>query len=175
MKNLLEVAFKVFVVVGFAVIIFLLVDSRKSIAYVDALKLVNGYKGMQAARKEFEAKVTGWQSNLDTLKVELEAKIKDYETNSKKMPPKERAMLEDLIQTQRDQFVKYQHVVSEKIQKEDQDLTSKVLGKVNDYIRKYGAEHRYEIIMAATQSGNIVYGNDGSDITDEVLEGLNND
>lgn len=172
-KSIWEIVFKAVVIAGLVVVIALQFDKKESIVYVDAIKLVNGYKGMQAARQEFEQKTAAWQANLDTLKNELEGKIKEYQATQSKLSAKEKALTEELLQTKQDQFINYQNIITEKIQKEDQELTTKVLGKVNDYIKKYGEEKGYAIIMAATQYGNIVYAEKGKDITEQVLEGLN--
>lgn len=168
-----EIGFKAIVVIGLLIVIVFQVRKDESIVYVDAAKLVNGYKGMQAARKEFEVKTNAWRANLDTLKIEFETKVKEYESTSAKLTLKERKLTEELLQTKQEQYLNYQNIIAEKIQKEDQELTGKVLGKVNDFIKKYGEEKGYAIIMAATQYGNIVYAEKGKDITDEVLQGLN--
>jgi outer membrane protein len=143
------------------------------IVYVDAQKLVNGYKAMLDARKEFEAKTASWQTNLDTLRLELESKIKEYESTGNKLSSRERALMEELIQSKQEQFMNYQQIVTEKVKKEDQELTAKVLSKVNDYVKRYGEDKGYAIIMAATQYGNIVYAEKQTDITEAVLKGLN--
>lgn len=148
-------------------------SARNEIVYVDAQKLVNGYRGMQDARKEFESKSQVWKANLDTLRLEAESTIKEYELTRDKLSSKERSLMEELIQSKQEQFINYQQIVSEKIQKEDQELTGKVLTRVNEYMKDYGRLKGYTIIMAATQYGNIIYAEEHMDITDDVLEGLN--
>jgi outer membrane protein len=175
MKAGFEIGFKMLTVIGIAVLISLQLKSNDSIVYVDAIKLMNGYNGMKEARKEYEAKATIWKSNIDSLKTELEFKIKEYQSKQASLTIKEKQLTEELLQSKQQQFMNYQQVISEKIQKEDQELTTKVLAKVNDYIKKYGEDKGYDIIMAATQYGNIVYSDKGKDITEKVLEGLNNE
>jgi outer membrane protein len=172
-KSFFDAGFKVAVVIALAIIISMQLTTDGSIVYVDAVKLMNGYTGMQQARKDYEAKTGIWQANVDSLKLELSNSIQEYQTKQQKLPVKEKALMEELLRTKQEQFMNYQQAVADKIQKEDQELTTKVLGKVNDYIKKYGEENDYEIIMAATQYGNIVYAQQGKDITDEILEGLN--
>jgi outer membrane protein len=172
-KGAFEWMFKAVVIAGLMVMIALQFDKDNSIVYVDAMKLMNSYKGMQSARKEFEAKAGAWRSNLDTLKMEVDSKMKEYTSKSKTLSKREKELMEELINTKQEQFMNYQNVVAEKIQKEDQELTTRVLSKVNDYIKKYGERNGYDIIMAATQYGNIVYAEQRKDITEEVLEGLN--
>lgn len=148
-------------------------NERKKIVYVDSHKLVQGYVGMKQARQEYEIRVAQWRANLDTLRSEAEVKIKEYEATKSKLSAKEKQLLEQLIQSKQEQFMNYQQTVQEKTSAADQELSSKVLAKVNDFIRRFGEKHNYKIIMAATQYGNIVYAEDESDITEEVLQGLN--
>lgn len=148
-------------------------SGRKTYAYVDAQKLLNGYKGMQAARKEYEVQVMSWRSNLDTLRNEMEERVREYETKKGKITTRELQLMEELIDAKHEQYVNFEQVVTEKIRGADQELTSKVLSKVNDYIKRYGEREGYDIIMAATQYGNIVYAKDKIDITQDVLNGLN--
>jgi outer membrane protein len=173
MKTAFEIGFKLLMVFGIVGLLFLQLKSDDSIVYVDAMKLMNGYNGMKEARKEYEAKAEIWKSNLDSLQTELESKINEYQTKQASLTVKEKELTEELLQSKQQQFMNYQQVISEKIQKEDQELTTKVLAKVNDYIKKYGEDKGYDIIMAATQYGNIVYSDKGKDITDMVLDGLN--
>lgn len=174
-KTGFEIGFKLLTVVGIAILVSLQLKTNDSIVYVDAIKLMNGYTGMKQARLEYEAKANVWKANVDSLKTELQQKIKEYEMKQVSLSLKEKQLTEELLQAKQGQFMNYQQVISEKIQKEDQELTTKVLTRVNDYIKMYGEEKGYDIIMAATQYGNIVYSDKGKDITENVLEGLNKD
>jgi outer membrane protein len=173
-KKIFDIVFKIFVLVAIAALgIVLLIRNTDKIVYVDAMKLMSGYKGMEIAKQEYEAKTAVWRNNVDSLKTELTASIGDYESKEKMMPTGEKLLTEKLLQAKQDQFLTYQQAVAEKIQQADQELTSKVLQRVNEYVKKYGEQKGYSIIMAATQYGNIIYAKEATDITDEVLEGLN--
>lgn len=174
-KNLLDAGIKIVLGVGLIILFILYMQADKAIVYVDAQKLVVGYKGMQAARKEFEAKAAVWKANLDTLGAEVEAQVQSYEQKKLTLSDREKKLTEELIQSKQDQFLNYQQVIQEKVQQEDQQLSKKVLDKVNDYLKRYGKEKGYKIILAATQYGNIVYANEGMDITDEVMKGINDE
>lgn len=173
LKGILNTVLLVFLITAVAILFFLHIDGQNKYVYVDAQKLVNSYVGMQEARKEFESRTNAWRANLDSLRTEAEIKIKEYESTGTKLSAKERQLMEELIQSKQEQYMNYQQVVTEKIKQEDQQLTSQVLGKVNDYIKRYGEQKGYTIIMAATQHGNIVYARKEADITEEVLKGLN--
>lgn len=144
------------------------------IVYVDAIRLMNGYEGMKEARKQYDLKVGGWNANLDSLKAELELQFKDYESRRTKLSTNERQSLEVALETQRTQYLEYQKVISDKIAKADQEATTGVYAKVNEYIKKYAEEKGYRFVLGANQYGGIVYADkQNADITDDVLVGLN--
>jgi outer membrane protein len=89
------------------------------------------------------------------------------------MSVKEKQLSEQLLGSKQQQLMEYQRALQEKAQQEDQQMTQQVLQQVNAYLERYGKEHNYKIIMAATNAGNIVYAQTGLDITEEVLQGLN--
>ncbi len=146
---------------------------KEKLVYVDALKLVTNYKGMELAKKELEQKSENWNANLDTLRKELEVSLSNFEKNKNLLSIRERQLTEELIKTKQEQYLNYQEVVKNTFQKTDQELSSKMLSKVNDYIKRYGEDHGFTIIFAATQYGNIAYANKEFDITDDLLIGLN--
>jgi outer membrane protein len=158
------------VAIAFAAIVYF---NKKEIVYVEAQKLVVGYNGMKTIRKEFEDKSGVWKANLDTLQREVTKKVQEYESRKGKLSIQERKLSEELINLKQEQFLNYQEVVKEKIQKEELELTKKVLDDINNFIKQYGRRNRYSIILAATQYGNIVYAKEGIDITDDVLMELN--
>lgn len=150
---------------------FYKVDTK--FAYVDGVKLVTGYRGMELAKKELEVKSGLWKANLDTLQRELETSVTEYAAAKSKLTPRERTLTEELIKSKQDQFLNYQEVVSGNLQKADQELSAKVLAQVNDYIKRYGESKGLTIIFAATQQGNIAYANKELDLTEVLLKGLN--
>lgn len=153
-------------------IILHFVDQKK-VVYIDSIALMNGYKGMQQAKEELEKKISIYQGNLDTLKLEFEEKISEYEIKKGTLTKNEKALFEELLATKEQQLNNYQKMVEEKIQGENQMLTQKVLGKINDYVKRFGKENNLNMILAATQYGNVVYGDDSVEITEQVVEGLN--
>jgi outer membrane protein len=159
--------------IGLIVISLFLFSKSPKIVYVDSIKVLSGYKGMEYAKKEYDVKVSVWNANLDTLKMEMEIKFQEYETKRLKLSVKEKELMEELLETKRQQYLNYQQMVAEKMKKEDQELTAKVHTKVNDYLKRYGEQKGYAFILGANQYGSIVYAENAVNITDEVIEGLN--
>jgi outer membrane protein len=145
------------------------------IVYVDSAKLLNNYKGMQDARKAYQQKASGWKANIDTLSSEVQKQIMEYEKENAKMTVKERQLSQELIRTKQGQLMQYQQAMNAQAQQEDSKMTSDVITQVNSYLKKYGEDKGYTIILAATEYGNVAYADTKLDITEKVLEGLNNE
>jgi outer membrane protein len=145
------------------------------IVYVDAAKLLNKYVGMEDARKVLQGQSAVWQANLDTLKAEMDVAVANLEKGKDKVSTSEGKLMEELAETKQQQFMMYEQSVKEQYQNKDREISQELLKKVNEYIKLFGDRHGYTIILAATHYGNIAYASESLDITDIVLQGLNNE
>jgi len=159
---------------GLVILLVLFFFKSDKIYYVDSAKLINNYKGMSDARKAYQQKATVWKSNIDTLVSEIQGELKKYEKESPKMTVKERELSRQLIQSKQQQLGDYQKAAGEKAAQEDGEMTRQVISEINSYIKEYAKGKGYKIVLAATEYGNIAYAQEGMDITEDVLRGLNN-
>lgn len=141
-------------------VIFYVQFTKPSIAYVRSEILVNEFAGMKEAREAYQKKQQQWQANLDTLQAEYQRKEKA-----------DVAMVE--LQATAQDLQRYVAAVEQLSQEEDQKMTQSVLEQINVFVEQYGKDHGYDLILGTTTSGSILYGNQGIDITEELLEALN--
>ena len=141
--------------------------------YVDVNKLLEGYKRTEIVRSEFEKKAKVLQSNVDSLIAGWQTELKDYEKERSKMTKKELALKQELLNNRQQQISNYQQAVQKQIKEEDQKATQTVINDINDYVKEYGKNKGYKIIFGASGSGNIMYADEKTDLTEKILEGLN--
>ena len=149
--------------------------NQQKIVFVNSGEIINGYTGMINDRKAFQQKTVVWKANIDTLSTEIKNRIMDYEKVSPKLTANERKLTEELIRAKQKQLSEYQQALNTQAQQEDSKMTTEVITQVNSYLKKYGKDKGYNVIIAATEYGNLAYADDGLDVTKEVLEGLNKD
>jgi outer membrane protein len=119
---------------------------------------MQGYHGATAQHETFQRKAKVWQQRLDSLTSELQAlNLTSVAIRSSK----------------EQQLLRYREAVQQQAEQENQRLTKAVLAEINAYIKQYGKAKGYTFILGATESGNIVYAAEGTDITSDVLKGLN--
>lgn len=153
--------------------IWMLVTPQASIVYVDVNKLFSEYKGTKEAQKEFETKKNTTQANLDSLMGDWEKELKKYEKERSSMSKKEIDLQQELLTNKQQQINNYQQALQTQIQEEDNKMTQTVFNDLNAFIKEYGQENNYKIIMGANGSGNILHADPSVDITEDVIKELN--
>ena len=153
---------------------FLYLNSSDELVYVDVNKLMDGYKRTAVAKKEFEAKAGILKANADSLLVDWQNELKIYEKERSSMSTKELELKQELLSSKQQQINNYQQAVQKQIQKEDQKVSQTVINDINDFVKEYGKKHGHEIIFGANGGGNVMYARDSANLTDEILEELNN-
>jgi outer membrane protein len=147
--------------------------SSSQLVYVDVNKLITGYDKTKVAKAEFEKKANVMKSNVDTLLANWQKEVKNYEKERASLSPTELKLKQELLGSKQQQINSYQEAIQSKIQEEDKKVTQTVINDINDYIKEYGKEHGYKIIFGASGGGNIMYADESTDLTEEVIKGLN--
>lgn len=161
--------------IAFGAAVFSLLESRKysELVYVDVNKLLEGYKRTAEVRAEFQKKSDLLKANVDSLLVNWQEELQAYEKERAKMTKKELQLKQELLANKQEQINNYQEAIQQQLKEEDRKTTQTVINDINSYIEEYGKEHQYKIIFGASGSGNLMYAHESTDLTQEVLEGLN--
>ncbi|AXG69190.1 periplasmic chaperone [Kordia sp. SMS9] len=152
--------------------IFYLKPSNE-LVYVDVNKLLDGYKRTEIVRNDLQQKTKLLTSNVDSLISGWQKELKTYEKERSSMSTKEKELQQELLSNKQQQINNYQQAVQKQVAEEDQKATQTVINDINDYVKEYGKKGGYQIIFGAGGNGNIMYASEGTDLTAQVLEGLN--
>lgn len=166
--------FNVFLILGMAVLYLLYFTNRPAkLAYVESAKVLEGYKDMQVARTQYRKQAEGWQANLDTLKQTVQQEIDAYNRVRATLSPEQRRVQETRLAQRQKQYFDYKKAISQKAVEEENRMTAEIVRKADVMMKQYGKDNGYDIILAATEAGTVVYGREGRDITAEVIRALN--
>lgn len=135
--------------------VFYLTSKKESIAYVDNVKLFNGFNMTNDIKVIEEKKIKDKSLKLDSIYRILQ-KEKNQETDQAKRL---------IIQLNRGQ----QEL--EQIQNNyKNNLTQDVWNRLNEYIGEYAKTNNIEMILGTSGNGNVMYSENQRDITDFILE-----
>lgn len=161
------------ILLAVAGIYYLHFERQLNVAYVDALHLIDNYAGINAARENYRKQSAVWLANIDSMTREAEQALKDHKQNGSSMSSRERKVSEEVVQMKRTQLMDYQKAIQEKAAQANDEMTRQAIESINAYLKEYGAKKGYDIILTATEYGNIAFAADSMNITDDVLQGLN--
>ncbi len=145
--------------------------SATRLAFVRSNVLIYEYQGMKDAH-----------ARLETLSNEWLGEIKQKEENLKGQQELiHKAADEGEVPQvlQRDAAAAYHEIealkseIAGEFQEKEQKLTQGALNQINDFVQEYGRREGYDLVLGTSNSGNVLYGVDAIDITDEVLKELN--
>jgi len=157
------------------IVIFTFASCQQSqkIGFVDNSKLINEYQEKIDIQDKLQAKIKTYEAKRDSIRQAFQLEINEAELKSRKMSPADLQKLsqelqqKDQVIAQRDQFEQQQ------IAQESQSQNDSLIKKVRSFVKDYGTKNGYDFILGSNEAGSVMYGNEASDLTQEILEALN--
>lgn len=170
-KNVTILVLAVFIGVNLVLNIFNMKD--KKIGYVNSHQLIYEFDGMKEMQLKFQAISQEWQANLDTLKLEYQKSLVSYQQIAEQLTEQERTERENLLRVQQNNVLQYAENIKQQSKDQEQKMLKAVLDQVNSLVEDYGSRKKYDLIFGTTESGNLLYGDVAVDITQEVIDEIN--
>lgn len=146
-----------------------------NVAFVKIDTVLNNYLYYENLRNDFQEKQQNIQSELDT-------KTQRFKSEAKKLRKKfdKGLITRSKAQKKQQQLQRQQQNLMQKRQKKTQQLSEerkvmmrKVLYRIKQYLKDYQKHNNYHMILSTSFGDNILYGDDRLDITQEVIDSLN--
>ena len=148
--------------------------TQTKIAYVDVEEILKEYKGTKDAEKEMNKKSEEIGKELDVLAKDYQAKVTDYYAKANKMAASARQKEEQNLMQQQEFLKQRQQQAQVNVQKEGQDIMTEINEDIEDFVADYAKNNGYTYILGtSSQTKTVLYGDPKKDITDVILETLN--
>ncbi|TDN83455.1 periplasmic chaperone for outer membrane proteins Skp [Salegentibacter sp. 24] len=157
----------------FMVALFLTSCDQEKTAYVDTSKLIQEYKEMEEVEAEFSAKSDSVKQQLDSVARAFQQEVQAYQQEMNSLSQAERQEKEQALMQQQQRIQQQQQMQGNMLRKQSDAVIDSIVKKVKDYVAEYGQEKGYTYIFGSNESANIMYAKDGKDITQEILDNLN--
>jgi outer membrane protein len=145
------------------------------IVYVNTDTLLNNYDYYKDVVKEFQNK----QFQLEN---ELQRKGQSFQNEVALFQRRVQAggMSQEQAQTTQQQLAQkeqnlmmYRDNAANNLAVEQGQKTDELLTKIQDYLAKYNAGDKYDMVIGYSKGGGVLYAKEDLDITQDVLKGLN--
>ena len=151
--------------------------AKGEIAYVEVDSLSKQYKFctdqqeiLKRKQADYSAKLEKEGAALQKTMTSLQQKMQSGKITSQQ----EAQQAQATVQQMQTNLTRHQQQYEETMTKATQAYQKELRKRINDYLTEYNKDGRYSMILTNSEATiNVLYAAPGSDITKEVIEGLN--
>jgi outer membrane protein len=171
MKQMIMAALSLVLAVGALILTSLKKEVR--IGYAETSVLITNFNQAILARNKYEESQKEWDRNLkminDSLMAAMENLKQNYEASSK---PRQEEIRRNLDKWNSDRS-RYAAAVKEMSKEREKALMDPVLSNLNTYLKQWGEEQGYDMILGTMTGGNILQAKSIHNVTSKFLAALN--
>jgi outer membrane protein len=149
-------------IIGLLLFFFIGESSNQSdIVYMDNFRVFENFQLKKDYDKLLEKELIQESQSVDSMGMSLtklieQGKLSEEEVNNRKAS-----------------YFEIQKNLEGKFETLSKDYTAKVYERLNEYIKTFGKENKYKLILGANGQGNVMYSDEQIDITDDLIEFIN--
>lgn len=146
----------------------------KHIVFVNTDSLLTKYEFFKDFQKEMENKKYRLQVDLGNKEKGLRAEAEALQARAGAMTEAERQGAALMFQKKQSEAAQYAQQQEGKLGEEISKKNREMYERIQDYVKKYNAENKYEFVLGYTKvGGGILFADESVDVTDKIIEGLN--
>ncbi|WP_178991335.1 OmpH family outer membrane protein [Winogradskyella schleiferi] len=162
------------IILSLAVLIFAAsCQEQEKIAFIDNGKVINDYQMKIDIEDKFKTQNENFSKQRDSIAKTYQMEMQSIQQRLATMSP-QKQQEESQAFSQKWQPVQQQMQMQQ--QQMEQMFTTEmdsVISKMNKFVEDYGKKNGYTFILGKNQAGSVVYGNEANDITEGVIEAIN--
>lgn len=161
-------------VLVFVAIIFLSACEQQKIGYVDNGKVINEIQ----EKKDIESKYTlldeSFKKRADSIGNVYRTEFQALQTKYARASQQKQQEMMMPLQAKAQQFQQQMQNEQTQMQTAYQTEIDSVISKMKLYVKDYAKNNGYNYIFGTNESvGTVLYGDEGSDISQNIIDGLN--
>ena len=157
----------------FLTIISLTACQQLKIGFVDNGVLINEYQERKDVEATLNTKIEAFKIRTDSLRSAFELEIKEAELKARKMSQSAIQKLSQELQQKEQVLSQRVQFEQQQIAQESQTLNDSIINRVKEFVQAYGKSNSYNYILGSNEAGSVLYGEETSDLTQEILKALN--
>ena len=161
------------IAIVFLTIISLTACQQQKIGFVDNSVLINEYQERKDVEASLNTKIEAFKIRTDSLRSAFELEIKEAELKARKMSQSAIQKLSQELQQKEQLLSQRVQFEQQQIAQESQTLNDSIINRVKAFVQDYGKSNNYNYILGSNEAGSVLYGEEASDLTQEILKALN--
>ncbi len=148
---------------------------QDKIAFVDNIRLMDGYKEKIVVEAQFTAQKSAFNKKRDSISQVFQAEAQAIETQLNGMSEQKAQETYAMLQQRGQRIGQQLQQEEQQMQLQGQTEMDSVIQKVKREIKAFGKANGYTYILGGGEGGSVLYGSEAKDVTDEILAALNKD
>ncbi len=142
-------------------------------AFIDLDKVVEEYQLMNRIKEDFKAKEDAFNKKFDSIARNFQQKVQNFQAKANRMNQAKAQKQYEQLMMEQQSIQMAQQQEAQKLQEELEKAMEEASDKLKDFIKDYGKKNDYTYIFSRSELAGIAYGKDEKDITDELIDALN--
>lgn len=143
------------------------------IAFINADTVLKYYDYYKEVKVRFEAKGKKLDQDLQNRAQALQNEIGAYQRNVSTMTIGQAKAVEEDLGKKQQNFRLYQQSVEQELVNDQSKVNAELYGNITAFLKTYGAERGLDVVLKYDPSSDVLFGNAGIDISQDVIKGLN--
>ena len=161
-------------VIGLIGLIMLSACNQNKIAYVEVERVLQEYEGSVQAELEMKNQSDAMARELDALALPLQQKFQEYQEKEATLSSTEKKKIENELMQEQQALQQRQQMAQQQIQMQGQEKIGKINEEIDEFLATYAQANGYQFILGSSeQTKSVMYGQESFNITDEVIDALN--
>src|SRR5258708_5457927 len=144
-----------------------------TIAYINSDSVLKNYDYFKASREKLEAKSKKLDQDLRNRAQGFQSDYEAYQRNVSSLTIGQAKAVEEDLQKKQQNLQVYQQSLSQEMSNEEAKMTQELYNRITTFLKKYGKEKGLQVVLKFDPSSDLLFGNEGLDITKNVTTGLN--
>lgn len=147
------------------------------IVYVNTDTLLNNYDYYKDVVKEFENKRFSAENELKRRSESFQNEVALFQRQVQAggMSQQQGQTKQQQLAQKEQDIMMYRDNTANALAQEQAAKTDELISNIQDYLKKYNEDDRYDMVIGYSKGGGVLYAKDQMNITDEVLKGLNDE
>lgn len=147
---------------------------QEKTAYVDNVLLKENFNALQENNKDFDSRQNQLKSTLQADYEKFQKKVQDYQGKLESMSKDQQEKRRQELMQEQQQLQQKQQVQQSLFMQQKQKAQDSIEDILKTKIEDYAKSHNYTYIFGANDDDNLLYAADGKDITQDILDEVNN-
>lgn len=143
------------------------------IAYINSDTVLKYYDYYKEIKTIFEAKGKKLDQDLQNRAQALQNEIGAYQRNVSTMTIGQAKAVEEDLGKKQQNLQLHQQRVEQELMNDQAKVTNELYTNLTTFLKTYGAEKGFYVVLKFDRASDVLYGNPGIDISQEVIKGLN--